>query len=212
MPSVTVRGTAAASVTPDRAELSLEVSHRAKNAAAALADVAARSQQLVAMLEQRGIGRADWATEGVHVGEDYEWKNNQHVMVGFRASTAVTVTLRDIEHVGAVIREGVDAAAASVRSLTWAIDRSNPAQHALLAEAAIDARRRATAYTEALGLRLGEVEVISEVPLRPGEDLTPKLDARVAMSDAVGGAPEVQVSGGLIELTAEVHVRFAVLS
>jgi uncharacterized protein len=212
MPSVTVRGTAAASVTPDRAELSLEVSHRAKHAAAALADVATRSQQLVAMLEQRGIGRSDWATEGVHVGEDHEWKNNQHVMVGYRASTAVTVTLRDIDSVGAVIREGVDIAAASVRSLTWAIDRSNPAQHALLAEAALDARRRATAYTEALGLRLGEVEVISEAPLRPMEEPGLKIDARVAMSEAVGGAPEVQVSGGLIELTAEVHVRFAVLS
>lgn len=212
MPSVTVRGTAAASVIPDRAELSLEVSHRAKNASAALSHVAERSQQLVAMLETRGIGRSDWATEGVHVGEDYEWKNNQHVMVGYKASTAVTVTLRDIDSVGGVIRDGVETAAASVRSLTWAIDRTNPAQHALLAEAAVDARRRATAYTEALGLRLGEVEVISEAPLRPGAEPVPKLDAMVAMSDAVGRAPEVQVSAGLIELTAEVHVQFAVLS
>jgi len=212
MASVIVRGTAADSVTPDRAELTLEVSHRAKNAAAALDDVAARSQQLVSMLEQHGIGRSDWATEGVHVGEDHEWKNNQHVMVGFRASTAVQVTLRDIEKVGALIRDAVDAAGASVRSLSWAVDRSNPAQHALLAEAAVDARRRATAYTEALGLRLGEVELISEAPMHNPGNPTYQLDAMVAMSDAVGGAREMQVSAGLIELTAEVHVRFAVLS
>jgi uncharacterized protein YggE len=210
MASVNVRGTAAASVTPDRAELSLEVRRRAKTAAEALTDVATRSQQLVSMLEQHGIGRTDWVTEGVHVGEDHEWRKDQHVLVGHVASTAVTVTLRDISLVGAVIRDGVDAAGASVRSLTWAIDRSNPAQHALLAEAALDARRRATAYTEALGLRLGEVELISEEPPNRGGDLIIRRDAMVAMSDAPG-APEVQVSAGLIELTAEVHVRFSVL-
>lgn len=212
MASVTVRGTAVDSVTPDRAELTLEVSHRAKSAAAALDDVAARSQRLVAMLEQHGIGESDWATEGVNVGEDHEWKNNQHVMVGYRASTAVQVTLRDTAKVGAIIRDGIDTAAASVRNLSWAVDRSNPAQHALLAEAAVDARRRATAYTEALGLRLGEVESISEAPLQTPGNPTIQFDAMVAMSDAAAGAREMRVSGGLIELTAEVHVRFAVLS
>ena len=64
MSSVTVRGTAAASVTPDRAELSLALTHLAADAAGALDEVAARSQQLEQMLAGHGFGAGDWATEG----------------------------------------------------------------------------------------------------------------------------------------------------
>jgi uncharacterized protein YggE len=210
MASVTVRGTAAASVTPDRAELSLEVSHRAKDAAAALDHVAAHSQQLEDILLRHGLGHDDWATEGVQVGEDIEWRNNQQVRVGFVASTAITVTVRSLDLVGVVVRDTVTEAGAGVRRLSWRVDRDNPARRALLADAARDARVRATAYAEALDLLLGEVELISEAPINP--EPNPLLRAVAApMMDAAKMGGEVEVSAGLVELSADVHVRFALL-
>jgi uncharacterized protein YggE len=212
MASVIVRGTAAASVSPDRAELTLEVSHVASDAAGALANVAERSQQLVAMLASHGIARTDWATEGVHVGEEHEWKNNRHVLVGYRASTAVSVTIRDLDKVGVLINEGVTTAKASVRNLMWHVDRENPTHNTLMAAAARDAKARAFAYTEALGLRLGEVELISETPIAASPEPGPRFALAMADSMAMAAPPEVAVSGGLIELNASVHVRFAVLN
>jgi uncharacterized protein YggE len=210
MASVTVRGTAAASVTPDRAELSLEVSHRAKEAAAALDQVAVHSQQVEAILERHAVGRDDWATEGVHVGEDIEWRNNQQVRVGYVASTALTVTIRSLDLVGTVVRDAVTEAGAGVRSLTWRVDRDNPARRALLADAACDARVRATAYAEALGLQLGEVELISETPIQAEPGPSPRM-AMAPMMDAKVSGPAMEVSAGLVELTADVHVRFVLL-
>ena len=78
-----------------------------------------------------------------------------------------------------------------------------------LAEAARDARRRATAYAEALGLRLGEVELISETPIAAEP---PAGMVRMAMDAAPMGAPPVEVSGGQIELSADVYVRFSLLA
>lgn len=210
MASVIVRGTAAATVTPDRAELSLEVSHRAADAAGALDGAAAASQHLVAVLEQHGLQRTDWATDGVQVGEEYQWRDNQQVMVGFRASTGVTVTVRGADQVGALVRDAVGDAGAAVRNLVWKVDRDNPARRQLLADAAADARVRATAYAEALGLRLGGVDVISETPLHaeaPSGGMPMVAMSAPKMADA-----EVAVSGGLVELSADVHVRFALLS
>lgn len=212
MPSVIVRGTAAATVSPDRAELTLELAHVASDAAAALANVAERSQKLVAMLTSHDITRSDWATEGVHVGEEHEWKNNRHVLVGYRASTAVAVTIRNLDKVGELINESVTLAKASVRHLTFHVDRENPAHTRLMAAAARDAKARAFAYTEALGLRLGEVELISETPISAGPEPGPRFAMAMADSMDLSAAPPMEVSAGLIELTASVHIRFAVLN
>ncbi len=210
MASVTVCGTAVASLTPDRAELCLALSHLAADAPTALAEIARRSQQLEGVLAAHGLQRADWATDGVQVGEEYQWRNDANVLVGYRAGTALTVTVRSIDLVGAVIGDGVTTAGASVRSLTWRIDADNPARRALLGEAARDARVRATAYAEALGLRLGEVDEISEAPLVNTPSPMPLMAMAMAakMSDGV----QVAVSGGLVELSADVNVRFALLA
>ncbi len=212
MASVTVRGSAAASVTPDRAELCLDLTHRAPDAASALDVVARRSAQLESILVTHGFDATDWATEGVQVGEEYQWKNDRNVLVGYRASTALTVTIRSLELVGAVIRDSVTDAGASVRSLTWKVDRDNPARRALLADAARDAKVRATAYAEALDLTLGEVEVISEAPIMMEPGPQPRAMMGMAMDAKMSGGQEIEVSGGLVELTADVHVQFRVLA
>ncbi len=210
MSSVTVRGSALASVTPDRAELSLALSHLAADAATALDEVSARSQLLEAMLATLGFQRPDWATEGVRVGEEYVWKNDSNVLVGHRATTAVTVTIRSTDLVGTVIRDGVKGAGANVGSLIWRVDADNPARTALLGEAARDAKLRASAYVDALGLRLGEVEIISEVAFTP-EPAPHERTMMMAGAAKMADEAEMSVSGGLIELSAEVYVRFAIL-
>jgi hypothetical protein len=209
MASVVVRGTATTTVTPDHAQLSLEIAHRAGDPAGALDEVARRSGQLVEVLTRHAIPKADWSTDGVQVGEEYQWRDNQQVMTGYRAATVVTATVRDAEAVGTLVRDGVAEVGASVRNLSWHVDRDNPARGTLLAEAARDARRRATAYAEALGLRLGEVELISETPIAAEP---PAGMVRMAMDAAPMGAPPVEVSGGQIELSADVYVRFSLLA
>ena len=211
MASVIVRGTAAASVTPDFAELTLEISQRAADAASALDGAASRSQQLVALLDLHGVAAADRATAGVSVNEEYEYRDNQQVMVGHRATTAVTVTVRSTDLVGRIVRDAVGDAGAAVRNLVWRVERTNPMHAELLSEAARDARRRATAYAEALMLHLGEVELISETPIA-AEPVSARgvMMAMDAAPRAKGG--EMAVSEGLVELTADVHVRFALLN
>jgi uncharacterized protein YggE len=209
MATVTVRGSALAAVTPDRAELSLALTHLAADAAGALDEVAARSQRLEEILSGHGFAHTDWATDGVTVAEEFQWKNDTNVLVGHRATTGLTVTIRSSELVGPVIRDAVTITGASVRNLVWRVDADNPARKALLAAAARDAKVRASAYVEALGLRLGEVDSISEAPLvqEPAPMPQPRMMAAAKMGD--GG--ELSVSGGLIELHADVNVRFAIL-
>lgn len=211
MSSVIVCGSATSTVTPDRAELTLAISHLAPDAATALDDVANRSQALAAVLANHGVGTADWTTDGVAVAEEYQWKKDTNVLVGHRATTALTVTVRDGDLVGTLIRDAVTGIGASVRQLVWRVDAGNPARQTLLGEAAADARRRAEAYATALGYRLGEVELISEQPIGPQPGPAPFQPQARAMMAAKAADAEVATSGGVIELSADVHVQFAML-
>jgi uncharacterized protein len=213
MTAIVVRGSASRSVQPDRAILALGLSVVAKDPAAALDQVAVGSAELVAILDAEGVRPQDRTTDGVSVAEEWEWRNDTNTLVGYRASTAVSVVLTDLSRIAPVLREVVGTGGAQVRGLTWQVDAENPARHELLGDAARDARRRAIAYVEALGLSLGQVELISEAPIvaEPRDGAHDAAPAMAMMKSARAGAPEVAVQPGQIELRSEIHVRFGVL-
>jgi uncharacterized protein YggE len=209
MANVTVCGSATASVRPDRVVVQLGLTHVAADAGTALDEVAQRSQRLENLLVRMGFTEQDWVTEGVQVAEEWQWRKDTNVLVGYRA------TVRAFEMVGTLIRDAVRECGANVRELSWRVDPDNPTRSELLGRAAHDARRRAQAYTAALGLRLGEVELISESPINASP--TPRDEASGAammasrMAKGADSSDAISVSGGLIDLVAEVFVRFAIL-
>ena len=215
MANVTVCGSATASVRPDRVVVQLGLTHVAADAGAALDEVAQRSQRLDNLLVRMGFTEQDWVTEGVRVAEEWQWRNDTNVLVGYRASSGVAATVRAFEMVGNLIRDAVRECGANVRELSWRVDPDNPTRSELLGRAAHDARRRAQAYTAALGLRLGEVELISESPINASPN--PRAEASgsgmtaMRMTKSADAGDAVSVSGGLIDLVAEVFVRFAIL-
>ncbi|MFZ4718888.1 MAG: SIMPL domain-containing protein [Ilumatobacteraceae bacterium] len=210
MPIVVVRGSAAASVTPDSAQLTLDVTHVAADAPTALQQVAARSRSLQDVLDRQGVAATDRVTAGIQVNDEYEWRDNTNVKVGHRATTAITVTVRAIDTVGALVAAAVGDAGVAVRHLAWQVDRDNPARARLLGDAARDARARASAYAEALGLAVGEVEMISEAPIgvEPGQ---PRALHMMADAAPMAKSMEVAVSEGVVELQSDVYVRFALV-
>jgi uncharacterized protein len=213
MASVVVCGSATASVQPDRAIVSLGLSHLAPDAATALDTVASRSQQLDDALSGHGFERTAWVTDGVTVAEEWRYDNTAgNTLAGYRASSGVSVTVSDISLVSPLIRSAVAQCGATIRSLVWQAVDDNPRRADVLQSAAADARQRATAYAAALGLTLGQVELISELPI--GGDGGGGQQPMVAMarSAKMSDGAELVVGDGQVQLSATVWVRFGVLA
>jgi len=211
MTSITVRGTSHAAVAPDRATLTLGLTHVATTASAALEVVAERSQNLAAVLGVLGFADADWTTQGVAVTEEWEWHNDTNTKVGHRATTGVIVRVVDLERVAPLLSRAVDDASAEVRDLRWSVSENNPARRALLGAAAVDATHRADAYAEALGLQRGAVEEVSDLPIASGSGFQPEMGLFASRSKSADAAIPMNVNPGEIDLEASVHVRFATL-
>ncbi|MEO6124311.1 MAG: SIMPL domain-containing protein [Ilumatobacteraceae bacterium] len=209
MASVTVFGTSRASVRPDRATLDLGVTHVAVTSSTAMDKIAEQTRLLAELLVSLGFEERSWSTQGVSLAEEWEWKNETNTRVGYRATSGVTVTIVDLGLVSALLRAAVDDAGAQVRDLQWHIAADNPAREALLGGAALDAKRRATAYVTALDLALGAVEEISEVAI--GSTPSPRpagAEMMLRSAKASDSSAGMAVNPGEIELTASVFVRF----
>lgn len=212
MTSITVCGTAHVAVAPDRATLSLGLTHVAATSSAALAVVAERSQLLAEVISELGFAAGDWTTQGIAVAEEWEWRQDTNTKVGYRATTGVIVRVVDLDRVATLLSRAVDEAAAEIRYVSWSVSENNPARRALLGAAAVDATHRADAYAEALGLQRGVVEEVSDLPITPRSTMQLESDLFGARAKAADSPIHMNINPGEIDLQTSVYVRFATLA
>jgi uncharacterized protein YggE len=114
--------------------------------------------------------------------------------------------VRDADAVNAIVLGSVSEASANVMGPQWVVEPENPGRLAAYRRAALDARARAAAYADALGLALGAVLRIEE----PAAAGSPSPSILGIMADAApdDGGPE-PVHAGDVDVDAAVIVTFA---
>ena len=177
--TVTARGEATVPGKPDEGVWTITVGAlEATPDAAALGEVGTRSEALGAALDDLGAAAERRSTTGVTVREEFDYADGRQVHRGFRAQNVITVRLTDAAVAGTLIQTSIERAKAEVRGPVWWIAPDNPARVEACKRAAAEAKRKAEAYAEALGMRLGAVAEIREtatggpVPMPRGGAMT----------------------------------------
>ena len=203
--TVTVRASAAVPGQPDRVELSLGVTALERSAPQALAEVTGKAERLGQVLEALGIAREQWSTSGATVHREVQWDGSRQVDRGFRGRYQVVVRLTDPSLVGRLLEEAVGSAGAEVAGPWWRIDPANPAHLEAARQAAANGRRKAEAYADGLGLRLGMIVGVRE----PDTGLAPHQEVvfRTASASGTPGQP-VDVQPGHLDVVAAVELTF----
>ena len=205
MAAVSVRGTGQARTSPDEASVTLTLEAVEPTASAALDKVAEKTEAALELADELGIEPASRVTSGASVAEHGEHDREgrwQHR--GYRAWSQLVVRVRDGAVVGELLAGAVDRGA-RVDGPAWTIAPDNPARLDACREAALDARRRAEAYAEALGARLGAIVAVRDPGTGPPQPPSPRL-MRMAVADA--GAESLPVEAGEQVVTTVVEVEF----
>lgn len=198
--SITVGGSGAVTVVPDRARFSFGVETRGRTAADALASNTAAMRKVIAALKAAGVADRDLQTQQVALSAVYSDDENQTV-VGYAASNSIAVVVRELARAGMLIDRAVSAGANQVYgpSLERA-DRADFYRRALEAAVA-EARVKAQTIASASGLTLGRPTIVQET----------SSAAPMPYAEARGAAPmeSPPVEAGTQEITASVTVTFA---
>jgi uncharacterized protein YggE len=205
---VRVQGAATTRTRPDKATLGLRVTQVDRDASAALQVASERADAVTAVLRDTGIPESGWHTSGVRVAEEWRWERNKSVSYGHRATATFDVTVTDdLTVVGTIVSKAVGAGA-EVTNQDFVVSPDNAGRQDAYRRAALDAKARAGAYADALGLRLGPVQRIDEVgESRPAP--MPRMMSMAAPSDA--GEPDTTPSAvhvGEVEVDASITVTF----
>jgi uncharacterized protein YggE len=202
IPTVTVRGDAIIRTEPDEALLWITLSALQDAPGPALSDVSARSNALVVLLDELGVARTDRSTTGITVYEDFDHTQSGRRSLGHRAISRVSVRLTDPELIGRLIAQSTEDLAARIDGPRWQIAPDNPVRLQAAREAAADGQRKAQAYAEGVGAKLGQL-------IR----LTEPADAHVVARAAGGLRPMaaelMPVEPGEHEVAASIHATFA---
>jgi uncharacterized protein YggE len=211
-PRITVVGEGETAASPDMAILSLSVLREADTARAALDANNKAMADVIDAMKKAGIAERDLQTSGLSIDPRYsnvkpdEKGHEEPKIIGYRAVNGLTVRVRDLDKLGAIIDRSVSLGVNQGGGITFTNDdMSKPMQEARK-RAMQDAIARARTLTEAAGVKTGRIIEISEQSFRP----MPQPMAMKARGFAAASADSVPVQAGENTYHATVTVTFEI--
>ena len=159
--TVSTTGLAIIRSSPDEALVTLGVRTDAPSAQEAMETNAERMSDVVGALLEAGLDEDDLATAWINLYP--RWYDTGSSVDGFTAENQITVTVRDLDRVGAIIDRAVAAGANLTSGITFRVSNANEAADRALTEAVDDARRTAELLAAAGDAELGAVVSITEI-------------------------------------------------
>jgi len=163
---VEVTGEGVVSVAPDFARVTLGVTTAGKYAGEAMAANAKFASALIAVIKSEGVAPADIRTSAISISPMFSQASpgqaGAPAITGYSVSDEVTVIVRDLPRLGALIDKSVLAGANAVYGVAYGesdpgalLDKARPL-------AVADARRKAEIYASAGGAKLGRLMALTE--------------------------------------------------
>lgn len=208
IPTVTVRGEAILRTEPDEAMLGITLTALYDDPSEALADVSRRSEMLVGLLDELGVAKRDRSTTGVTVHEEFDYADSGRRSLGHRAAAGVSARLTDPDLIGRLITGATTDLQARIDGPRWQIAAHNPVHLDAARQAAADGQRKAQAFAEGVGARLGRIIRLSESATEDADPL-PRGGVFRAMAAAAPPPESMPVEAGEHEVSAAINVTFA---
>lgn len=217
-PHIYVEGSAELEVEPDMMNFSLSIQTMDVDLAKAKADVDARSRLLIETVKKFGIKAEDIATTALNIRPEYEYKENQRVLIGNNVSRQVDITLRDLKKYPDMMKALVDAKISETINTNLTLANKKSVEEKVQAAAMKDARERAERLAKSQGKSVGEPWSISEFNIRGDEvwRLVPNRqligsssNKMVVRADAAGVVGSFEpFEPGKMKITAQLYVVY----
>jgi uncharacterized protein YggE len=160
--SISVTGSSAIRVQPDRVVVAFGVETFGDTPSAARDVNAGRAKLVMASLRGLGIADKDIATASFTLQPEYDDWSNHRTIVGYWARNTIVVTLRDVAQLETVLVAGLEAGANAVDGIEFSVTNLRELRDQARAQAVQAAMEKAAAMAGVANLALGDVTNINE--------------------------------------------------
>jgi uncharacterized protein YggE len=203
---ITVTGEGSVEAVPDLATITAGVETQAPSASEALTANSVAMTAVFGVLEAAGVAREDVQTSQISLNPVWNHRPTMPEappeLTGYAASNLVTVRVRDIARLGAVLDAMGQAGANRIQGIGFAMSEPRELEDRARARAVEDARAKAELLARTAGVTLGPVVSIAEAG-RMG----PPVMMRAAAEDMAMAVP---IAEGQVAIEARVDMVFAI--
>lgn len=203
--SFSVSGEGKSSMKPDTAYVSVGVSAQGASVKEVQDQINAIINKISQAIKQLGVDSTDIQTTNYNVSPNYDYSSGSQKIHGYQASTNVSIKVRDINKVNAVIDQATVSGATQVYGINFAVADKEKAQNEAREKAVADAKKKAEQAAKIAGFRLGKLVNYSE---NLGGAPVP-VPRTMALDKAVSSAP-TQVEPGSQEISVSVTLQYEV--
>jgi uncharacterized protein YggE len=212
-PAVTVIGQGQIMLAPDTAFVTMGIETAGKTLSEVQAQNRLIMNKVVDRLRALRIENERLQTASYTVSPQYkppskrtEGPSEPPEIIGYIISTTLTVEVRNLDKVGSVIEECITAGANQFQGLHWGLRDEQQAKLAALKQAAVKAREKASALSEALRVKLIRLLSATEEShvVRPVHKIARPM---MAME---GGGGDTPVFSGEIKVEATVTLMYEI--
>ena len=165
MTSISVRGEGEVMARPDIGTFSFSVTSEAADAASAQADSAEKTNAILGYLEEAGVEEKDIKAGGYSLNPKYRYETQvcaanmycppgNPIIDGYTVTQTVEVKVRDLDKAGDLISGVGERGATNISGLSFTVDDESNLKAEAREAAIADAKEKAEALAEQLGVRL----------------------------------------------------------
>lgn len=212
--TVTVNSTEKVTVTPDIAQIVYSVQTQADEPEACQQKNTEETERVIAMLKEQGVKETSIQTTGYRLDPRYDWSSSRQILVGYEASTTLTVSDLPIDQVGALLSQSVSAGVNNIQSISYLSSQYDASYQEALGLAVTAAQAKAQAMAQAAGYELGYAahmqEISSYSSARYNDTVLLEKVKEGSIADMAAGS--VAVMPGELEVEASVMVEYTISS
>jgi len=217
-PTLTVSAEGKVRVPPDKALVRLAVETAGESLETVQEQNRKRMRQILDRLQELGIEEKHMQTSSLNVIPHYPPRPRRQAgepslpevpkIIGYTVNHSLMVEVHKLDSIGRVVDAALKAGANRFSQITWALKDERPAQIEALQVAAQEARGKAKALAQALGVKLVRLLEVTEgrAPVLPRRHQL----ATARMSMAMAEASEVPLSPGELAVHATVTLVFEI--
>jgi uncharacterized protein len=161
-PTVAIGAGATEETAPDIAAINAGLNTTEPTADVAMEKNNREFAKIMAVVKKYKIDPKDLKTTGVSVGEDYEYTEDGRKPKGYVASNGLSIKVRDLTTIGALMADLVAAGANNLNGPQFALDDSEALTDKAREKAYDTAQRRASAYARKAGFKSLRLLTINE--------------------------------------------------
>lgn len=193
---------------PDTAIVQFNVSAQADNAKAAYDQASKQTEQVRQIMRDNGIDPKSAQINSYSIEPVYDWKTAKRKLVGYRASTSVTLKLKDFAKIGPITQQLADSAVSESQAITYTLDNMDDAKSKAVADAYRRAHDSAEALAKAASRTLGELSYASVDTFENIRPMAPMPRVMAMKAEAAAPAPTEEFSPQTVTVTAHVNALF----